>query len=192
MQRRPGSRRHRHRRYRSSTASISLQDRQRSECRPWCHPMLTILGDRWHLVRTTHATAAAVSSARTRSYTWPRPNRYWNRIRTAPICEACLTPAEREIAGNCQYGVGCRGCYRIMRPLVEPFRRTTCSPACAMRTGRRGNPTKSGHASGSITIMRHVGVSFPPRQHALRPSTNTVHRVPDRFFSLIVCASGTE
>ena len=39
-----------------------------------------------------------------------------------------------------------------------------------------------------LDTMRHVGVSFPPRQHALRPSTNTVHRVPDRFFSLIVCA----
>jgi hypothetical protein len=33
--------------------------------------------------------------------------------------------------------VGCRGCYRIMAPLVEPFRRTTCCPACAIRVKRR-------------------------------------------------------
>ena len=37
-----------------------------------------------------------------------------------------------------------------------------------------GNPKTSRHASGSAT-MRHVGVSFQPRQHARRPSTNTVH-----------------
>jgi hypothetical protein len=30
--------------------------------------------------------------------------------------------------------------------------------------------------------MRHVCVSFPPRQHALRPSTNMVLQAPDRFF----------
>jgi hypothetical protein len=25
------------------------------------------------------------------------PPRYWNRIRTAPVCEQCLSPEEREI-----------------------------------------------------------------------------------------------
>jgi hypothetical protein len=64
------------------------------------------------------------------------PPRYWNRIRSAPTCFECLDATEREIASG-QCGVGCRGCYRIMTPLVEPFRRTTCSPACAMRERRR-------------------------------------------------------
>jgi hypothetical protein len=50
------------------------------------------------------------------------PPRYWNRIRTAPTCFECLDATEREIASG-QCGVGCRGCYRIMTPLVEPFRR---------------------------------------------------------------------
>jgi hypothetical protein len=37
-------------------------------------------------------------------------------------------------------GVGCRGCYRLMAPLVEPFRRSTGSPACALRVERRRKP----------------------------------------------------
>jgi hypothetical protein len=38
-----------------------------------------------------------------------KPARYWNRIRTAPVCEACLTPKEHETAIG-QGWVGCRGC----------------------------------------------------------------------------------
>jgi hypothetical protein len=33
-----------------------------------------------------------------------------------------------------------RGCYRIMAPLVEPFRRATCCTSCAMRVERRRAP----------------------------------------------------
>jgi hypothetical protein len=37
------------------------------------------------------------------------------------FCSALCATTEREIASG-QCGVGCRGCYRIMTPLVEPFR----------------------------------------------------------------------
>jgi hypothetical protein len=56
------------------------------------------------------------------------PPRYWNRIRTTPVCEQCLTPEEREIAIGWSW-VSCRGCYRIMRwvetggpPITPPTR----------------------------------------------------------------------
>jgi hypothetical protein len=67
--------------------------------------------------------------------------RFRNRIRTAPTCERCLDDDEREIA-NGQCGVGCLGCRRIMRPLVESFRRSTCGKACQARVERRRLPPK--------------------------------------------------
>jgi len=41
-----------------------------------------------------------------------------------------------------QSWVGCRGCYRLTAPLVENFRRLTCSRACATRVRRRRLPPK--------------------------------------------------
>jgi hypothetical protein len=68
------------------------------------------------------------------------PPRYRNRIKTRPICEQCLDDGEREIAAGITSYVPCYGCGRPMAPLVPGFRRTTCSPACAMRVERRRLP----------------------------------------------------
>jgi hypothetical protein len=65
------------------------------------------------------------------------PTRYFNRHHTEPICEEWLSPAEREIASG-QLGVGCRGCYRIMRP---PGRAVPPDDVFAgMRLARRALP----------------------------------------------------
>jgi hypothetical protein len=68
-----------------------------------------------HRIPTIPVAAAAVSSTKCLSWPVTEPPRYWNRIRTAPVCEQCLTPEEREIAIG-QGWVGCRGFYRIMAP----------------------------------------------------------------------------
>jgi hypothetical protein len=61
------------------------------------------------------------------------------------------TSGERVIASG-QCGVGCQGCYRIMRALVEPLARTTCSKTCEVRVLRRRLPRPPGrrrkHARG--------------------------------------------
>jgi hypothetical protein len=70
------------------------------------------------------------------------PRRYSNRVRTAAICEECLEPEEREIAAGITSYVPCYGCSKLMAPLVEPFRRSTCSATCAMRVERRRKTRK--------------------------------------------------
>jgi hypothetical protein len=67
------------------------------------------------------------------------PQRYWDRLSTAPVCEACTTPEEHEAAAGASWAA-CLGCRRLMAPAVSNFRRSTCSPACQMRIERRRLP----------------------------------------------------
>jgi hypothetical protein len=87
-------------------------------------------------------TAAADATSNSRCIMWMvaiGPQRYWDRVSTAPVCEACTTPEEHEAAAGVSWAA-CLGCRRLMAPAVSNFRRSTCSPACQMRVERRRLP----------------------------------------------------
>jgi hypothetical protein len=69
-------------------------------------------------------------------------------------CFECLDATEREIASG-QCGVGCRGCYRIMTPLVEPFRRDDVF--AGMRLACRA----SSQATAAGPVLRSVPHQVP-------------------------------
>jgi len=89
----------------------------------------------------------------------------------------CLTPEEREIAIGRDW-VGWRGCYRIMIPLVEPFRRTTCSPACQMRVERRRVPKPPPPPTQTCAQCGHKFVT-KHKDKAIYCSARCRHRAKD-------------
>jgi hypothetical protein len=69
-----------------------------------------------------------------------KPIRYRRRLAaTVPVCDACLSPGEREIAASASR-IACLGCRHLVARPVPLFARTTCSPACQMRVERRLSP----------------------------------------------------
>jgi hypothetical protein len=108
--------------------------------------------------------------------------RFRNRIRTAPTCERCLDDDEREIA-NGQCGVGCLGCRRIMRPLVESFRRSTCGKACQARVERRRPTTEAaaGHDDSPLSPHHGAPTRCPAATSSVTPTAKAFVTKPTRF-----------
>jgi hypothetical protein len=107
---------------------------------PWC----TMLGTVARLCacsKTIGAIGAAASSQLMRSCTWPQLSRrpgtgagWWLDLGAMP------QPRRRAISAGQTAYVPCYGCGRLMCALTPDFRRSTCSPACAMRVLRRRLP----------------------------------------------------
>jgi hypothetical protein len=71
---------------------------------------------------------------------------------TQPICEACLSPAEREFASG-QCGVGCQGCYRT--PDDVPVRRAPCASSVGGLPKPPSPPTQTWQRCGCRFVPKY-------------------------------------